>query len=57
MMIQTVSALMLAALVLSACGMNSAVGVLPNTLDRLGDQSEASRDGASAPIQDGRIKP
>ena len=47
MMIRTVTLLVLAFLV-AGCGMNRAVGVLPNTLDDLAEQSEAWRgDGPS----------
>lgn len=42
MMIWTVTLLVLAFLV-AGCGMNRAVGVLPNTLDDLGEQTEAWR--------------
>ena len=46
-MIRTLSFVALALLV-AGCGMNRAVGVLPNTLDDLAEQSEAWRgDGPS----------
>ncbi|HEX2020924.1 MAG TPA: hypothetical protein VGO17_18485 [Aurantimonas sp.] len=41
--------LVVLALLLAGCGMNRAVGVLPNTLDDLAEQSEAWRGDDTAP--------
>ncbi len=49
--------LLLAGLSLSACGMNRAVGVLPNTLDDLAAKSQGTGSQSKADWPRGRIKP
>ncbi|NDV88357.1 hypothetical protein GTW51_16775 [Aurantimonas aggregata] len=49
-MIRTLSVLALT-LLLAGCGMNRAVGVLPNTLDDLGERSAPMR-GDAPPVRE-----
>jgi hypothetical protein len=49
-MVRALSLIVLA-LLLAGCGMNRAVGVLPNTLDDLAEQSEAWRGDDAAPAR------
>jgi hypothetical protein len=49
-MVRSLSLVVLA-LLLAGCGMNRAVGVLPNTLDDLAEQSEAWRGDDAAPAR------